>query len=102
MERARASRRDESSLKSQRRDDVGWRPLPFLGRAALGDRMQLALENFAPENDASVRAAKTLALPILDAALARLHRDVLHHGQIGMHHLGETQLARPDIAHHVH
>ncbi len=49
-----------------------------------------------------VGPAEPLGLAILDAALARLHGDVLDDGEVGVDHVGKALLARPDVAHHVH
>ena len=70
---------------------------PFLHGLAIGDGPQFPLQNAPPGDNARIRAAKELVVPIRDAALSRLHRDVLHAGEKGMAHVLIQELAAPDV-----
>src|SRR5689334_19861100 len=69
------------TLDPDDRHHVGRRRLPALVRQALRNQLQLAPQDLAPDDDRGVGTAEHLVLAVLDAALSRLHGDVLHYGK---------------------
>src|SRR3954469_10131522 len=89
-------------LYPQRRHHVGRCRAPNLARAPFGNRLQFPPQHLAPENDAGVRAPEALFLAVGDAALPRLHGDVLHHRELGMVDVDEPAAPAPHILHQIH